>query len=205
LDKLTYAVNAETSKSRGGRFAGRMEVRHLDRGYAEDGSPKKVRAEVFEKPVSYGSEWWYGWSSMIAPEWRDQENTWYIIQQFHQNNFGSPPIFQRYAGGKWSIRCLKSVCGGTGLLWEERVPAGQWIDFIYQIKWSAGDDGLLRIWKDGQLIVDYRGPNCYEARNAPYFKFGVYRGGSDTETQIIWHDEYRRGTAKNAVDPRSYQ
>jgi hypothetical protein len=205
LDKHAYAVNARTDRAAGGRFAGRMEVRYLDRGFNEDGTPKKVRAEIFEKPVPNGTEWWYGWSSMIAPEWQDQTNTWYIIQQFHQNNLGSPPLFQRYAGGKWSIHCLKTICGGKGVLWEERIPKDQWVDFIYQIKWSAGDDGLLRIWKDGKLIVDYRGPNNYDSRNAPYFKFGVYRGGNDEETQVIWHDEYRRGTAKNAVNPESYR
>ncbi len=205
LDKLDYAVGAETDHKAGGRFAGRMEVRYLDRGFNSDGSPTKVRAEVFEKPVRNGTEWWYGWSSMIDPQWQDQNKTWFIIQQFHQNNMGSPPLYQRYAGGKWSIRCLQSICGGNGVLWEERVPRSQWVDFVYQIKWSAGDDGMLRIWKDGKLIVDYRGPNNYESRNAPYFKFGVYRGGTDEETQVIWHDEYRRGTAKNAVNPESYR
>ena len=122
LDKLDYAVGAETDRKAGGRFAGRMEVRYLDRGFNSDGSPTKVRAEVFEKPVRNGTEWWYGWSSMIDPQWQDQSKTWFIIQQFHQNNMGSPPLYQRYAGGKWSIRCLQVICGGNGVLWEERIP-----------------------------------------------------------------------------------
>jgi hypothetical protein len=203
--KLGYGVNASAGKARNGRFAGRMEVRFLDRGTEEDGTPKKVRAEVLESAMKVGSEWWYGWSSMIDAEWADQENTWYIIQQFHQHGLGSPPLFQRYAGGKWSIRCLTGICGGNGPLWEEKVPKGQWVDFIYNIKWSPDDDGFIRVWKDGEQIVDYRGPTCYEANRGPYHKFGIYRGGKDEMTQIIWHDEYRRGTTKSAVDPRSYE
>ena len=142
---------------------------------------------------------------MADPAWKDQNNTWYIVQQFHQHGLGSPPLFQRYAGGKWSIHCLKNICGGNGRLWEGSVPRDQWQDFIYQIRWSPKNDGLIRVWRNGNLIVDYKGPTAYDHKNAPYFKFGIYRGGIDQETQIMWLDEYRRGGSKAAVDPKNYR
>jgi hypothetical protein len=181
-----------------------MEVRYLDRGVDENGQPKKVRAEAFEKAVKVGSEWWYGWSSMIDPSWRDQNNTWYIIQQFHQHGQGTPPLMQSYSGGVWSIRCLASICGDDFILWQKAIPKGQWVDWIYQIKWSPGDDGFVRVWMNGELVLDHRGPNAHDAVAGPYFKFGIYRGANDQETQVMWNDEYRRGTSKAAVDPSRY-
>jgi hypothetical protein len=205
-DLHAHSINVINARSRGGRFGIRMEVRYLDRGLDANGEPKKVRAEVMEKPVRNNTTWWYGWSSMIDPAWRDQNNTWYVIQQFHQNKpGGSPPIFQRYAGGKWSIRCLEEICGkDKKVLWQAAMPKDKWVDWVYQIKWSPNSDGMMRVWKDGTLIVDYKGKTCHDARNAPYFKAGVYRGGRDQNTQIIWYDEYRRGNSKSAVDPRNY-
>ena len=88
---------------------------------------------------------------------------------------------------------MAGIGGGNGVLWEERVPKNQWVDWIYQIKWSPGDDGFIRIWKDGVKIVDYRGPTCYDAKRSPYVKLGIYRGGIDEKDQIIWYDEYRAG------------
>jgi hypothetical protein len=178
----------------------------MDRGLDSSGNPKKVRAEVFEKPVPMGTEWWYGWSTMIDPAWKDQNNTWYIVQQFHQGGKGSPPIYQRYAGGKLSIRCLAVICGDRNkVLWQANVGKDQWQDFVYQIRWSSKSDGVIRIWRNGTLIVDYKGKTAYDGRSAPYFKFGIYRGGIDQETQIIWHDEYRRGSSRKLVDPRNYR
>ncbi len=78
------------------------------------------------------------------------------------------------------------------------------MDLVYQIKWSPKSDGLIRVWKNGKLVVDHKG-RSHDAKNAPYFKFGIYRGGKDQETQIIWYDEYRRGNSKSAVDPKNHR
>ena len=45
-------------------------------------------------------------------------------------------------------------------------------------KWSPHEDGLLRVWKDGKLVADLKGPNTYGTigvEYTPYLKTGIYR------------------------------
>jgi hypothetical protein len=91
------------------------------------------------------------------------------------------------------------------ILWQEAIPTGLWVDWVYHVKWSYENDGFLRAYKDGELVVDFSGPTAVETRKGPWFKFGMYRGAVDTGTQVVWNDEYRRGTSRDAVDPRNDQ
>ena len=200
----TYSVQV-LSPGRNGDYACRFEVRYLDRGYDEDGNPKKVRAELGEPSVEMGSTWWYGWSSRIDPDYRAEARTFYMVQQWHLQA-KLPPFGQYYENGIWKIYRNVGSDGRHGvILWQEPVPKGQWVDWVYQVKWTYENDGFLKAYKDGELVVDYRGPTTVEVRKGPWFKFGMYRGAPDLHTQIAWHDEYRRGTTRAAVDPRNYE
>lgn len=82
---------------------------------------------------------------------------------------------------------------------------GKWVDWVVQCRPdhrpnNAGGSGLTRMWKDGQLIIDYSGPN-YDNREpggGPYVKFGLYKGdwanGRDSDPvreREYYYDEVR--------------
>ncbi|UBZ11047.1 polysaccharide lyase [Leeuwenhoekiella palythoae] len=52
-----------------------------------------------------------------------------------------------------------------------------WSNWVMHIKLSYGKDGLLEVWKDGKLVHQEMGPNCYNDRFLPYLKFGLYIPG----------------------------
>ena len=49
-----------------------------------------------------------------------------------------------------------------------------WTNWVKHIKLSYGKDGLLEVWRDGNLVHQEMGPNCYNDRFLPYLKFGLY-------------------------------
>jgi hypothetical protein len=84
---------------------------------------------------------------------------------------------------------------------------GKWTDWVVQCRSdyrpnNQGGNGLTKVWKDGQLIVDYRGPNYDNQDRGPYVKFGLYKGdwangGDDDPVQerAYFYDEIRLSRA----------
>jgi len=71
---------------------------------------------------------------------------------------------------------------------------------VFHVKWSHKSDGILQVWKDGQLIVDKKGPNTYNDQVGPYFKIGVYKPdwkenpqASNTDKRVLYFDQVRIG------------
>ena len=49
--------------------------------------------------------------------------------------------------------------------------------WVIHAKWSPGKNGLVRIWKDEDLVLDQKGPNVYGTigkEYTPYLKTGIY-------------------------------
>jgi hypothetical protein len=78
---------------------------------------------------------------------------------------------------------------------------GEWMDFRFDISWSAGGDGLVECWvrtekdKAFSQVVNYSGPNMDATRTNQigYVKWGLYRPDSEvavdvTTARIVYHD-----------------
>ena len=51
------------------------------------------------------------------------------------------------------------------------------MSWVIHAKWSPGKNGLVRIWKDEDLVLDQKGPNVYGTigkEYTPYLKTGLY-------------------------------
>lgn len=91
--------------------------------------------------------------------------------------------------------------------------AGTWTDFVVNTRWAAltSHNGFLKIYKNGTLIVNVTGQNCYWHGYRPHFKMGIYKGWlanpADTKTSLeMWTDEFRMaktsdGATYNTVAP----
>ena len=82
---------------------------------------------------------------------------------------------------------------------------------MFRIKWSYKSDGILQVWKNGNLVVDQQNkPNCFNDAKMPYFKMGIYKGWRDSSStgrvskRVLFHDEFRMagpGGSYDAVAP----
>ncbi len=88
---------------------------------------------------------------------------------------------------------------------------GAWTDFMQRIRWSTGSDGFMEWWRDGVYRGRYDGPTMMAStsrtgavtpRDMPItHRFGMYQGGSVTQSRTIYWDNHRLGKSYAEVDP----
>ncbi|MEP5080080.1 MAG: heparin lyase I family protein [Tateyamaria sp.] len=93
---------------------------------------------------------------------------------------------------------------------------GSWVDITLNTNFSAGNDGYLKIWVNGQQVCDYAGPlssqTSLQAATNPHHRRGIFssfnkRWRASTQDAakphlIVYYDEFRRGTSFAEVDVR---
>ena len=91
---------------------------------------------------------------------------------------------------------------GTTLFHLGKPPRGKWTAFLFQIRWGAPDGGVVRVWMDDSLAIDWKGRNMYvqPKQPVPYFKFGIYKWpwkSAKTTPEValrrLWFDDVRVG------------
>ncbi len=78
---------------------------------------------------------------------------------------------------KWDTRSIQpdNDYEGGATHWTDALERDVWVDWKIEIFLSYGNDGTTQVWRNGTLIVDYTGPNCYNDDDGPYLSFGVYK------------------------------
>jgi hypothetical protein len=63
---------------------------------------------------------------------------------------------------------------------------GKWTDWVFHVNWNfnVGGGGYLQVWKDGVLVVDTTGPNCYSERRSTTMKS---RSRGPVQATRTWH------------------
>lgn len=56
-----------------------------------------------------------------------------------------------------------------------KIPRGRWTEIVIDAKWSQGADGVLRVYHDGRLVVDHRGPTIDANSSRQSVMYGLYR------------------------------
>jgi hypothetical protein len=202
-----WSINHEDKITRVGEGSVRFELRPDDTWW--DSFKNSHRTEMrFNE--TYGG--WYGFS-MYIPDDGSYLGSKTYMGQWHAVGKGSsqrgkpvhPAISQCFMGQFDTNMLGIKVYGDSGLQFMEVIPnfpRGEWVDFVYEIKFSSREDGILNVWMNGKQVVKYKGPNTY--RGAVHmFKFGIYTLRSNEMNQpiVVYFDEYGCGAAYESVDP----
>jgi hypothetical protein len=108
----------------------------------------------------------------------------------------NPVIALRYVNGELYITVQKNNHKRT-LYRAKKEFRGQWLDFEFQIRFSAMANGLLRVVLNGDKIVNHRGFNAYSGgfgysgTSSFYFKMGLYRDLMP-EPMTVYFDDYQK-------------
>lgn len=168
----------------------------------------------------------YGFSTFLPDTWQIDTQAGEIITQWHSSNADeaaagepgkSPPLALYINGDVFKITSIwdpKKVTidndptigepkGGRATLWQGPVTAmrGKWVDWVFHVKWNYDGNGFVRVWKDGQQIVNRTGPNTYNDEDTLWFKYGVYKygwnnnngSGNTVKVRSLYLDELRFG------------
>ncbi|MHA3976852.1 heparin lyase I family protein [Halovulum sp. GXIMD14794] len=95
---------------------------------------------------------------------------------------------------------------------------GRWVDIVMNTNFATDDAGYLRIWVDGALRCDYRGPivaTVPGGASAPEHRRGIFVSYTERwdrsfpdrpkPTLVAYYDEFRFGTARGEVDTRALE
>lgn len=76
--------------------------------------------------------------------------------------------------------------------WIPRIQFDAWSHWTYEIGWSTGNDGYIRVSKDGKKYVDFNGPTCFAGEGDPYLQYGWYADkGAGTNKVTITNVRYQ--------------
>ncbi|HEY9199178.1 MAG TPA: polysaccharide lyase [Gammaproteobacteria bacterium] len=178
-------------------------------------SPVSYRTEMqFSKcmQVMPGQEYWYGFSIFLPTNYVS-DSLWEIVAQWHSSPDPAeadgglnPPVALQTTNGVWTVLTrwdskpitVRPDYEGSNRYTLGAYATGKWTDWVFRIKWSPYQDGIIQVWKDGQKVIDKAGPIGYNDAIGPYFKMGLYKDWKDrvnptgvVSERILYHDELR--------------
>ncbi len=147
------------------------------------------RSEFRLKATEFHQLYEYGFKIFVPPDWQSDQNE-VVVMQMHnvpdiwKGEWGlAPPLELSLLNDTWVLRTARGRVptwvdqrGGirTDVPWSQPFERGKWSSWSFRTRWSLDGDGIVEVEKDGDLIFQRRGANCYDNLLAPYFKFGVY-------------------------------
>lgn len=191
-----------------------LPVRVGKRAIKFESAPGARRAEVKTKTDDgkTGEERWFSFSVWLPRAWLTDPKA-AIVTQWHERpdpceDWRSPPLAMAYVGGKvrltrkWDANpCSTSPTGqGQKVFYLEPMAVERWTDWVFHVKWSHRDDGLIEVWRDGRKVVTETGPNTYNDTRSNYLKIGMYNYQGSTTTRVVYYDEIKVGGPRSTYD-----
>lgn len=183
-----------------------------------------IRAELRDMDEFVnGDEVWYRFSTLIPKAFPIDTDHSVVLTQWHErvlagNDGYRPPLAHRLVDGDlvvtlWNDELFNATDGkGSGLIAyrEPGLKIGKFHEFVYRVRWSAGDDGFVHGWKrtcgltdcngaDWRRIVSHDGPVGYDQAAGYYFKIGVYTVHKFAAPMVVYHKEYSAGPDPQSV------
>lgn len=150
---------------------------------------KGIRSELaVPGNFEFGKEYWYKISIFIPQSWVDDFQGDVLTQWFaiHDKDLGekgrSPALALRIRENRWHMtyrwddKPLTSKNGGNqGDIWSGKVKKGAWTTFTVNVKWDWTSKGYTALYVNKKFKAERKGPNCYNDKKGPIWKFGVYK------------------------------
>jgi hypothetical protein len=208
-----HSVRRVRNPVRAGSRALRFEIRKGEPFVANANRAELRRPGDYRVTGGIGDERWFGFSTFIPPDWEsdvegDVIAQWHASPDFDCETWRSPPLQITTEGEevrvlmRWDSKpCTDhDEAEGSETIHAGDLARGRWTDWVVHATWDYDDDGMLRMWRDGKLVVDRRGPNAYNDQRGLFFKIGVYKWRwkepderSRVTRRVVFHDEVRIG------------
>lgn len=207
-----YSVQIVNSPVRKGNNAAKFTL------YKDDPEVSNSRrAELRLNAVPSKSEYWYGFSNYLPPDFV-KDPSFEVVSQWNARpdkhlgeDWRSPQLDLVTENGYWIIHRRwdprqvtkpKNKPIGKEAINLGPYQTGVWTDWVFHVKWSYQSDGLVEVWKNGKLVLRRTGPNTYNDKVGPFQKFGIYKPDwkynpdkSKTSKRVIYYDNIRMGNA----------
>ena len=105
---------------------------------------------------------------------------WMALGQFHSDDpTSSPPVAVEMIGERMAFNLRYSGKTSSKYLYKDSEPIkrGEYYSIKIEANFENNSSGFLKIWRDGDLLVNYKGPVGYG--DDVYWKMGIYRDEFD--------------------------
>ncbi len=185
-----------SSPLREGRYAIKATVKQGDDPINSSGNRNELVRMTRE---AAGSEYYYKFSTMFAPDF-PSVRTWQLFTQWHHEGSGGSPPVEFYVYGE-EIRLNIGGSPGT-LVWTRPLVRGAWLDFVFHVKWSADPRvGFVELYLNGQLVMPKRYIATQFSGQLNYLKVGLYRNDTVAPTGVVYHDGWVMARSLSDVMP----
>ncbi|WP_276499894.1 polysaccharide lyase, partial [Pontibacter litorisediminis] len=195
----SYGFTVATKPVFEGARSGRFELRDSD-SEASGGT----RTEFLFPEDTKARAGWYSFAGYFPSSEYADESSRDIITQWHQGSgSGSPTTVLVVEKGEFVMH-----------VGEARLPLGKmskdvWHQFVFHVVHSAGSDGLVEVWLNGQKVASRSGATIKSGFDLPRWKVGIYKwdwNGSETTStkKRVWYiDNVRMGSEKASLSEMS--
>ncbi len=154
-----------------------------------------LRAELRGASARFGRDLGYAFSLYVPDDWAASPILttavqWHAVPDKLLGEKGRPPPLSLnvtdetfWVQVNWDRARItrgwfgESGSAGSAQVWSGPLERGRWIDWLFKVRWSPDDDGVIEVWRDGERLARREGPNAYNDFLAPYLKLGVYNWG----------------------------
>jgi hypothetical protein len=199
----TFAPNGATLQSQFTRAGGWALHSRVDGATASDGSTRRSHFHLNAMTQAQGATKWFANSVMIPSGIGSINGWWCVMEWFGEPWTGSPPIALHAGNGVWAIQANPGAFVSLAIL--PRLP-NVWYDFLWQIRFSRGGDGFVRVWaaqKDQPLqqIVNWNGQTMHGDMSSIHPMLNSYASANNGLPLDVYHDEVRLGSSMESVLP----
>jgi hypothetical protein len=196
-----------TERARGGKYSMKAV---LKASLASLSGGERNEVEMLNTRAPMNQSVWYGFSVYLPSDFVP-DTVWELVAQWYpvgdtDSEWGRQPTMALITTkGRWTIENRYSSKSVTPIndssislkRWDlgaqERA---KWTDWVVNARWTYTTDGFLKIWKDGKLVVDYKGPTSYNDKIGPFVKLGIYKGWAQIAVDVVtvrtvYHDQFR--------------
>ncbi|WP_093518941.1 polysaccharide lyase [Stigmatella erecta] len=177
-----------------GQYALKATVKQGDDPIDASGNRNEL---VYLSNEQVGSEYYYRWKVMFAPDFPSVK-TWQVFTQWHHDGCcGSPPVEFFVYGEEMRLTLTDSITP-----WKAPLTRGVWHEFVFHVKWSPEPkEGFVELWHNGQLALKKQTLATMYKGMKSYMKLGLYRSDTIKETGVVYHDGFIQATALEDVMP----
>ncbi len=158
----------------------------------------KPRAELARVPNQYmyaGNDYILDFKTYLPSNYQfDSNGNREGFMQIHQSQaIGTSPLFLLGLDGNRYFNFAEPPYQSQRFdFWGDASnDRGKWINWSLRYKASTGNDGILALYKNGQLVSTFNGPNSYSG-DGGYMKIGLYKwfwNNTSVSNRTIYHDD----------------
>lgn len=192
-----YGIKPTKCLSFNGTQSVRFELRDTD---AMNNSG--TRAEV-SFPAATNLNRWYSFAIYFPCLDYEYDTDDDVITQWHQGGGATPALCIRTRKDSVYLRVMGKTWINLG-----RIEKDVWRSYVLHVIHSSTSTGQVQIWRDNQLILNYRGQNMYPVGTykMPNWKLGIYKSGWNdagttmTNRRVVLYDAIKLGSENAMYD-----